>query len=42
MMLADGAARLLFQEMIPIGIITAMIGCPFFLYLLTRKEKRFF
>ena len=42
LMLADGAARLLFQEMIPIGVITSMIGCPFFLYLLSRKEKRFF
>jgi iron complex transport system permease protein len=42
LMLADGVARTLFQEMIPIGVITSMIGCPFFLYLLTRKEKRFF
>jgi iron complex transport system permease protein len=42
LMLADGAARTLFQEMIPIGVITSMIGCPFFLYLLTRKERRFF
>jgi iron complex transport system permease protein len=42
LMLADGAARSLFQEMVPIGVITSMIGCPFFLYLLTRKERRFF
>jgi len=42
LMLADGAARTLFQEMIPIGVITSMIGCPFFLFLLSRKEKRFF
>jgi len=42
LMLADAAARTLFQEMIPIGVITSMVGCPFFLYLLTRKEKRFF
>jgi iron complex transport system permease protein len=42
LMLADDAARILFDEMIPIGVITAMLGCPFFLYLLTRKEKRLF
>lgn len=42
LILADDAARILFREMIPIGVITSMIGCPFFLYLLTRKEKRFF
>jgi ABC-type Fe3+-siderophore transport system permease subunit len=42
LILADDAARILFREMIPIGVITSMLGCPFFLYLLTRKEKRFF
>lgn len=42
LMLADGAARSVFQEVIPIGVITSLIGCPFFLYLLARKEKRFF
>ena len=42
LMLADGAARSLLQEMIPIGVITSVIGCPFFLYLLARKERRFF
>jgi len=42
LVLADAATRTVFQEMIPIGVITSMLGCPFFLYLLTRKEKRFF
>ena len=42
LMLADDAARILFRERIPIGVITSMLGCPFFLFLLTRKEKRFF
>ncbi len=42
LILADTAARVFLDEMVPIGVITALLGCPFFLYLLTRKEKRFF
>ncbi len=40
--LVEGAARSLLEEMTPIGVITSIIGCPFFLYLLSRKEKRLF
>lgn len=36
MVLADTAARLLGE--LPVGVITAMIGAPFFLYLLRRQN----
>ena len=35
----DGLARNLLATEIPIGILTALIGAPFFLYLITRKER---
>jgi iron complex transport system permease protein len=39
MMAADSAARVLAAPAeIPIGIITAVIGAPFFLYLLLRQR----
>lgn len=38
--LSDLAARTLFMPSeIPVGIVTALIGAPFFLYLLLRKRK---
>ncbi len=41
LMLADDAARtILSAEEIPVGIITALCGAPFFLYLLNRSRKR--
>jgi len=42
LILTDTTTRVLLDEMVPIGVITALLGCPFFLFLLTRKEKRFF
>ena len=38
MLVVDDASRNLLAVEIPIGILTAFIGAPFFLYLITRKE----
>lgn len=38
LVLVDDAARCLTTSEIPIGILTAVIGAPFFLYLILRKE----
>lgn len=38
LLLADDVSRNLLSTEIPIGILTAFIGAPFFLYLITRKE----
>ena len=43
LILADTAARTIVAPTeIPVGIITAIIGAPFFLYLLNRKKKAVF
>ena len=39
LLLVDDVSRSLLQTEIPIGILTAVIGAPFFVYLLLRKEK---
>ena len=39
LLLVDDISRNLLTTEIPIGILTAFIGAPFFLYLITRKEK---
>ena len=39
LLLVDNVSRNLLAVEIPIGILTAVIGAPFFLYLITRKEK---
>jgi iron complex transport system permease protein len=39
LLLVDDVSRNLLAVEIPIGILTAVIGAPFFLYLITRKEK---
>ena len=39
LLLVDNVSRNLLAVEIPIGILTAVIGAPFFIYLLTRKEK---
>ena len=39
MLLADVAARLIHPAEAPVGIVTAFIGCPFFLYLLRRSRR---
>ena len=39
LLIVDNVARNLLAVEIPIGILTAFIGAPFFIYLLVRKEK---
>ena len=39
LLIVDDFARLAATSEIPIGILTAFIGAPFFLYLITRKKK---
>ena len=38
LLLVDNISRNLLSTEIPIGILTAFVGAPFFLYLMTRKE----
>lgn len=38
LLLVDNVSRNLLSVEIPIGILTAFVGAPFFLYLMTRKE----
>lgn len=40
LLLVDDIARLATTAEIPIGILTAFVGAPFFLYLITRQAKR--
>ncbi|MCL1885469.1 MAG: iron ABC transporter permease [Dehalococcoidia bacterium] len=39
LLLVDNISRNLTETEIPIGILTAFIGAPFFVYLITRKEE---
>lgn len=39
LVLCDTAARSLLKQEIPVGIITALLGGPFFIYLLKNKSK---
>ena len=39
LLLVDNVSRNLLATEIPIGILTAVIGAPFFIYLMTRKES---
>ena len=38
LMLVDNVSRLLFQVEVPIGVLTALLGAPFFLFLLARHR----
>ena len=40
LLLVDDIARLATTSEIPIGILTAFVGAPFFLYLITRKKQQ--
>ena len=40
LLLVDDVSRNLLAVEIPIGILTALIGAPFFLYLITRREEK--
>ena len=39
LLVVDDAARLATTSEIPIGILTAFVGAPFFLYLITRRKQ---
>jgi iron complex transport system permease protein len=39
MLIVDNVSRNLLQTEIPIGILTAFVGAPFFVYLITRKGE---
>lgn len=39
LLLVDNISRNLWTSEIPIGILTAFVGAPFFIYLITRKEQ---
>ena len=39
LLLVDDISRNLMAKEIPLGILTSLVGAPFFIYLLTRKEK---
>lgn len=39
LLVVDDVSRNLLQTEIPLGILTAIIGAPFFVYLITRKEE---
>lgn len=41
LLLVDNFSRNLFTTEIPLGILTAFIGAPFFIYLITRKGEGF-
>jgi iron complex transport system permease protein len=41
MLVVDNVSRNLLQTEIPIGILTAFIGAPFFVYLITRKGEAY-
>ena len=40
LLLADDVSRTLLATELPIGILTALLGAPFFLYLITREGER--
>jgi iron complex transport system permease protein len=41
LLLADTAARSLFApQQLPVGVITALVGVPAFMFLLTRNPKK--
>ena len=39
LLIVDDVARLVASSEIPIGILTAFVGAPFFLYLITRRKQ---
>ncbi|MTK13780.1 MAG: iron ABC transporter permease [Clostridiaceae bacterium] len=41
LLLVDDVSRNLIASEIPLGILTAFIGAPFFIYLITRKEETY-
>ena len=41
LLLVDNVSRNLFTTEIPLGILTAFIGAPFFIYLITREGETY-
>jgi iron complex transport system permease protein len=39
MLLVDDLARSIYATEIPLGIVTSLVGAPFFLYLLVRTQR---
>jgi iron complex transport system permease protein len=39
LLVVDDFSRMLAATEIPVGILTALVGAPFFLYLITRKKQ---
>jgi iron complex transport system permease protein len=37
----DAVVKAVFAEQVPLGVLTTLVGCPFFVLLLTRREKTF-
>jgi iron complex transport system permease protein len=42
LMLADNATRLLSGGEIPVGVLTTLLGGPFFLFVFSKKPRRQF
>lgn len=40
LMIADNITRILFVSEIPVGVLTTLIGGPYFMFLFTRKSKK--
>lgn len=41
LLLVDNVSRNLFTTEIPLGILTAFIGAPFFIYLITKRGETY-
>lgn len=40
LLLVDDAARMISTQEVPLGILTAFVGAPFFLYLIRKEDRR--
>ncbi len=40
LLLADNASRVMSGSEVPVGVITSLLGGPFFIYIFTKKRKR--
>ncbi len=40
LILMDDLARSMFEMELPLGVVTAILGAPFFVYLITRRKER--
>lgn len=42
LVICDAAVRVLLRDEFPVGVVTAMFGGPFFIFLLKREQRRFY